>query len=146
MARPRGDGIRIDASEVIDSLERLLKDIPLAGRDGLRTAAQVVKRRAQDLVPVKTGRLKKGIRYRVVSDDTATITASSEAGGVTREYASDVHEDLQANHPRGGQAKFLEQPVREMAGGDMQRALQQALQKAFARQMGIMGPPDIDEG
>ena len=30
------------------------------------------------------------------------------------DYAVYVHEDLNANHPNGGQAKYLEQPAREM--------------------------------
>ena len=34
--------------------------------------------------------------------------------GYQAEYAVYVHEDLTANHPNGGQAKFLEQPAREM--------------------------------
>lgn len=29
------------------------------------------------------------------------------------DYALRIHEDLEANHPNGGQAKFLEQPARE---------------------------------
>lgn len=33
--------------------------------------------------------------------------------GYEAPYAVFVHEDLQANHPRGGQAKFLEQPARQ---------------------------------
>lgn len=34
--------------------------------------------------------------------------------GYQAEYAVYVHENLDANHPNGGQAKFLEQPAREM--------------------------------
>lgn len=33
--------------------------------------------------------------------------------GYTAEYAIFVHENLEANHPNGGQAKYLEQPARE---------------------------------
>lgn len=33
--------------------------------------------------------------------------------GYTAEYAIFVHEDLTANHPNGGQAKYLEEPARE---------------------------------
>ncbi len=32
----------------------------------------------------------------------------------TAPYAVYVHEDLEANHPNGGQAKYLEQPAREL--------------------------------
>jgi hypothetical protein len=34
--------------------------------------------------------------------------------GYTADYAIYVHENLQANHPNGGQAKYLEQPAREL--------------------------------
>lgn len=33
--------------------------------------------------------------------------------GYTAPYAIYVHENLQSRHPNGGQAKFLEQPMRE---------------------------------
>lgn len=32
----------------------------------------------------------------------------------TAPYAVYVHEDMEANHPNGGQAKYLEQPAREL--------------------------------
>ena len=35
--------------------------------------------------------------------------------GYTAAYAVYVHEDMNASHPRGGQAKFLEQPARELS-------------------------------
>lgn len=34
--------------------------------------------------------------------------------GYTMHYAVYVHENLNSNHPNGGQAKFLEQPAKEM--------------------------------
>lgn len=34
--------------------------------------------------------------------------------GYTMYYAVYVHENMNANHPNGGQAKFLEQPAKEM--------------------------------
>lgn len=44
--------------------------------------------------------------------------------GYTAEYATKVHEDLNMNHPNGGQAKFLEQPAREI-----QRDLKETIRK-----------------
>lgn len=35
--------------------------------------------------------------------------------GYKAPYAVYVHENMEANHPRGGQAKFLEQPMRRMS-------------------------------
>jgi hypothetical protein len=36
--------------------------------------------------------------------------------GYRAPYAVYVHENLRANHPNGGQAKFLEQPARQLRG------------------------------
>lgn len=46
--------------------------------------------------------------------------AKADAGvdvlvGYTQHYAVYVHENLESNHPNGGQAKYLEQPFRELA-------------------------------
>jgi hypothetical protein len=51
----------------------------------------------------------RGLAAKAKVDDKATATV-----GFTASYAIYVHEDLQANHPNGGQAKFLEQPARAL--------------------------------
>lgn len=46
----------------------------------------------------------------------------------TAPYAVYVHEDLTARHPRGGQAKYLEQPARRLAtSGEYRRIIRAAL-------------------
>jgi hypothetical protein len=59
--------------------------------------------------------------------------------GYTAEYAIYVHENLEANHPVG-QAKFLEQPAREMAR-DISQVVIDAMQnrKATLAQALLMG-------
>lgn len=57
-------------------------------------------------------RLMRLLRKRLVKVRTAKPTLDV---GYTAPYAIYVHEDLTANHPNGGQAKYLEQPAREMA-------------------------------
>ena len=52
---------------------------------------------------------KLAARYAKPGD----VTDPSVAVGYTAKYAVYVHEDLEANHPNGGQAKYLEQPARE---------------------------------
>jgi hypothetical protein len=46
----------------------------------------------------------------------------------TAPYAVYVHEDLTAKHPNGGQAKFLEQPMREHAS-KMSQMIKNLIQK-----------------
>lgn len=141
-----GPSTIIDASEVFESLAALARDTPIMGREALRETAKIVRREARELVPVDTGKLRNGIRFRVPDNETAVITASSEVGGKHREYAAQVHEDLETPHVNGGQAKYLEVPVLEIgSSGEMQRQIAHAIQKRFAGQMGITPPPDIEE-
>lgn len=72
-------------------------------------AAEMVKERSQALVPVDTGALKESCAV------TSTGQGFDRVGKVsyTTKYALHVHEDLTANHPNGGQAKYLEQALRE---------------------------------
>lgn len=44
---------------------------------------------------------------------TRKLQTTSLVVGYSAPYALRVHEDLAMRHPRGGQAKFLEQPMRE---------------------------------
>ena len=81
---------------------------------------------ARDLIPVDTGASKRS--GRVVKDEGDTVVAF---GGLeietprgtkdTSQYNIRLHEDLEMNHPHGGQAKFLEQPYLEMLPGLEQR-------------------------
>lgn len=58
-----------------------------------------------------------------VSEVVASLQGASLRGrkhvrvdvGYTAPYAVYVHEDLEASHPNGGQAKYLEQPARTLA-------------------------------
>ena len=81
---------------------------------------------ARELIPVDTGASKKS--GRIIKDDGDTVVAF---GGLeietprgtkdTATYNVRLHEDLEMNHPHGGQAKFLEQPYLEMLPGLEQR-------------------------
>ena len=85
-----------------------------------------VKAKADDLIPVDTGAAKTS--GRIFKDEGDTVLAY---GGLeietprgtkdTSKYVIRLHEDLDMNHPRGGQAKFLEQPYLEMLPGLEQR-------------------------
>lgn len=51
---------------------------------------------------------------RTLRNLTRKGTNSSVKVGYRTNYAVYVHENLQANHPNGGEAKFLENPAREL--------------------------------
>lgn len=80
-----------------------------AAARGLLDGVEVAKQASLAMVPVETGRLRS-TAYTDVDEDTLI-------GIVGYDDPRDVktikqHEDLSYRHPRGGQAKFLETPVR----------------------------------
>lgn len=58
--------------------------------------------------------------------------------GFTQKYALVVHENLQANHPTG-QAKFLEQPARELGNdGTLAGIIKQVMQQGKPLSQGLL--------
>ena len=97
----------------------------------LKDCAQLLQRESMKICPVKTGNLRGSAFSSVVNDGTARVEARV---GYTASYALVVHERLDVAHgseynrkyadaiaggaPDRGpkqQAKFLEQPARELA-------------------------------
>lgn len=76
---------------------------------GLVKAGLKLQRASQLLVPVDTGGLKGSAFTRKEGEGFRAEVSV----GYTASYAVFVHENLEANHPIG-QAKFLEQPARDM--------------------------------
>lgn len=75
---------------------------------------------AQQLCPIDTGALAgSGTAGRDAKSVAGDIEIKVEDHIITKEvgfntdYAVYVHENLEANHPKGGQAKFLETSIRE---------------------------------
>lgn len=86
----------------------------------LKKAAQEALREARKLAPVDDGELRKSGRVNV---DDLTVQVS-----FTGPYAVLQHENLDYQHPSGGQAKFLEQAVQNVSplqiiAAEMRRAL-----------------------
>lgn len=77
---------------------------------GSKLAGLELLRASQAIVPVKTGNLRSSGRVQSSGSGFDTIT---EVGYYGVSYAVKVHEDLEAYHAPGKQAKFLEQPARE---------------------------------
>ena len=84
----------------------------------LQQQADAILEASQPLVPVDTGSLQASGRVEtpVLAGPVGEVTiryGGSEGfqGRIPRNYAIRVHEDLSMNHPRGGQAKYLETAV-----------------------------------
>lgn len=72
--------------------------------------SEAIMTEAKEQVPVETGTLKNSgyVEPPVVDADGVSVTMGF--GGAAEAYALIQHEDLSLNHPRGGNAKFLERP------------------------------------
>jgi len=76
---------------------------------GLKRAGLFLQRESQKVVPVEWSTLKNSAFTRAFGTGAKTEVIV----GYTAGYAVYVHEDLQARHNPGQQAKFLEGPARE---------------------------------
>lgn len=86
--------------EVDDEAARLSAD-DLA--DAVRAGAHLLLRTADRDVPIDTGDLLASGRIDVVGDEAVVSYGDADSW-----YAPIVHEDLEAKHPHGGSAKWLE--------------------------------------
>lgn len=78
-------------------------------RKGLFTAGLFLQRESQKIVPIEFAVLKNSANTR--PEGTGAKTSVVVSYGT--DYAVFVHEDLEARHKPGKQAKFLEQPLRD---------------------------------
>ena len=92
--------------QVIFNLERMADNVEDEANQRLEELGKDVLERAQQLVPVDTGRLRDSGRLKV-----SRARANIE---FTEDYALHVHERTDIAHSNG-QAKFLEQAIMEFA-------------------------------
>lgn len=76
---------------------------------GLKRCGLLLQRASQEIVPVDTGNLKNSSFTRSSGDNTDKPEVTV---GYTANYGIYVHENLDARHKEGKQAKFLEEPAR----------------------------------
>lgn len=100
----RLDGIQPDVKRAVSD------ENEAAGKD-LRAEAS---RRAPIDAPPEGGTLRSTAFHRL-EDDGMTVVVGFEGGA--EEYMWVQHEELDFEHPRGGEAKFLENPWNERKGG-----------------------------
>ncbi len=108
------------AGKDFDNLDRVFKQIGIDARLSLSAAlyasAVDVGNKADTLVPVDEGILKGSQSITPPKSLGTTPSARITYGGPSAPYAVVQHERLDYDHPKGGQAKYLEQPFLEEVG------------------------------
>lgn len=84
----------------------ILSTVEKAAQDGLRAAGREVLQRARELSPTLTGESDKS-GFVAIDDLTVQVGFKSKVSRLQ-------HENLDYQHPQGGQAKFLETAVDEI--------------------------------
>lgn len=78
-------------------------------RAGLIQAGAFLQRESMKIVPIKTGDLRESADTQWEGSGFDTVVTV----GYGTDYALYVHENLEARHKPGKEAKFLEKPLRE---------------------------------
>lgn len=105
------NGVKLEGFvELTNKLNKSVSQISDTVQSALLDCGNDLQQKAQDLTPVDTGALR-----------SSAFTESDRQGknpsvivGFEEEYSIFVHENLEAHH-NIGQAKFLEQPLKENA-------------------------------
>jgi hypothetical protein len=97
------------AAELNKALSELYKQSERGARKGIQTICAHLKAESVKLAPLDTGDLRGSAYYS--TRDTGTKVEGEV--GFPLPYAAVQHERTWYNHPKGGQAKYLEQPFKE---------------------------------
>jgi len=98
-------------SKVLANLKRSNLTTAAGVERGLKDAGLFLQRESQKICPIDLDNLRPSARTD--SKGKGFNTDVIVHYGVGANYAVYVHEDLQAKHKPGKQAKYLEQPARE---------------------------------
>lgn len=102
------NGVKLEGFvELTKKLNKSISEISSVVEDALLDCGNDLQQKAQDLTPVDTGALRASAFTEAESGSNPSVIV-----GFEEEYAIFVHENLEAHHPVG-QAKFLEQPLKE---------------------------------
>ncbi len=96
--------------ELTNKLNKSISQISDTVQSALLDCSNDLQQKAQDLTPIDTGAL----RASAFTEADRQGENPSVIVGFEEEYAIYVHENLEAHHDVG-QAKFLEQPLKENA-------------------------------
>lgn len=90
-----------------DEVKELAKS---AGLEALLDCGQDLKGKSQDEAPIDQGDLKGNCNVSNPEESSGDITI---AVGYSLPYALRQHEHTEYNHPKGGKAKYLEDPYKK---------------------------------
>lgn len=93
-------------AQVESAFNSRLKEIEGYTRQALISIAMDLKTKSIQLAPLDTGALRASAYVDPIQPMLVKM-------GFNQEYATIQHEELGYNHPKGGQAKYLEQPFKE---------------------------------
>ncbi len=108
-------GLKVDlqgVKQVAAKLRTLSTMFPDRVALALRQEAEIEMTEAKRRTPVDTGKLRASGRVEQPQGFGRQISVKLVFG---TDYAVYVHENLEANHPNGGEAKFLESTLNESA-------------------------------
>lgn len=96
------DGLR----ELEANFDKLLKKTEVKSKKGFKEVCEDLIGKSINLAPVDIGDLRGSGHVEYKNDFDANV-------GFNEPYAIKQHEHTEYEHPKGGQAKYLEQPFRE---------------------------------
>lgn len=100
---------QIDASSVTSGLQHIAEETPVIIDDLMDQLAQAIRHAARQIVRVKSGHLRQGIRYKRVAPGVYEIYAFTRWGGIRQSYAVVIHETI---------VKYIEIPLMEIGSGE----------------------------
>lgn len=124
----------------LEEFQAKLKTVaPAVARAAMGTAlyaeATSIMAEAIPKAPIEFGALRSSGHVEApVVTGAGMISVTLGFGGAAKDYAVVQHEHLEFNHPRGGQAKYLEEPAlahAETAGPRIGAEIEQALGAAL---------------
>lgn len=103
---------------VLKNLESYINKFNSTTIESLNTIGEDLKAKSVPLAPIDTAELRKSCKVTpaTVKNFTVRVGYYVQSPFTGERYALKQHENLTYNHPRGGQAKYLEQPMKENAG------------------------------
>ena len=104
--------IRRNINDIRRNLRGLKREIKEATVNAIEDVTDDLTQKAKELAPLDTGDLRGSGEGKVIKRGNKVRGEVS----FNKPYALKQHEELTYNHPRGGQAKYLEQPFRENQG------------------------------
>lgn len=106
--------VKIESKKLTARLSSVKKGALQACSRAVYQGMQVAFLNSQKEVPVLTGTLKNSGQLKEPVEVSATKSSVSITyGGLATKYAQRQHDDMTLNHPHGGKAHFVIDPVRD---------------------------------